>query len=226
MLSAEKNKRSVRFWLLLSASLLALAVVGLVFIAGNTSADHSMFVLIAPYRTGRLTSVMNFISFYGNHQFLVPANLVLVAFFLVKKNRQLALLTLLTALSSLGLMSLIKNLVQRHRPPEPLVDGVTNYSFPSGHAFMSVAFYGLLIWLVFAAEVPAWKRRTLVTLLLLLIAVIGFSRIYLRLHYLSDVVAGFCLGTIWLIICLQLVPRLGRYFRPSRNSPKGKEIQP
>lgn len=226
MLSAEKNKRSVRFWLLLSASLVVSAVVVLVFIAGNTSADHSMFALIAPYRTGRFTSVMNFISFYGNHQFLVPANLVLVAFFLVKKNRQLALLTLLTALSSLGMMSLIKNLVQRHRPPEPLVDGVTNYSFPSGHAFMSVAFYGLLIWLVFAAEVPAWKRRTLVTLLLLLIAVIGFSRIYLRLHYLSDVVAGFCLGTIWLIICLQLVPRLGRYFRPSRNSPTGKEIQP
>ena len=62
--------------------------------------------------------------------------------------KQEALQPLLIALSSLGLMSLFKNLFQRDRPDHPLVNGITNYSFPSGHAMMSIAFYGLLIWLL------------------------------------------------------------------------------
>lgn len=215
MLSAEKNKSSVRFWLLLSATLLFTVVVILVFIAGDTRTDNSVFAFISPYRTEWLTSVMNFISFYGNHDFLVPANLALVIYFLLKKNKQLGLLTLVTALSSLGLMSLTKNIVQRHRPPDPLVSGVTNYSFPSGHAFMSVAFYGLLIWLALAAVSNTWRRRIIIVLLLLLILTIGFTRIYLRLHYTSDVLAGFCLGTIWLITCVHLCLRLGQRLWPA-----------
>jgi membrane-associated phospholipid phosphatase len=215
MFSAETNNRSIRFWLLLSATFVFTVVVILVFIAGDTRTDNSVFAFIAPYRTEWLTSAMNFISFYGNHNFLIPANLALIIYFLLKKKKKLALLTLITALSSLGLMSLIKNIVQRHRPPGSLVTGVTNYSFPSGHAFMSVAFYGLLIWLVFAAVSQTWKRQIIIGLFLLLILVISFSRIYLRLHYTSDVLAGLCLGTIWLITCMHLCLRLGQHLWPA-----------
>lgn len=202
--SSGKYTTTGRIWLLAAAALLFTALVIFVFIRHDTGPDDTVFAFIAPYRTPGFTGFMNFISFYGNHNFLVPANLLLVIYFFVKKKKRLAIFTLITALSSLGLMSLIKNLVQRHRPSNPLVAGVTNYSFPSGHAFMSVAFYGLLIWLVLTYTTQQWKQRLWVALLLIFILVIGFSRIYLRMHYTSDVVAGLCLGTIWLLLLLLL----------------------
>lgn len=198
------KKQTIRLWIAIPAALLFLTVVILVFVRHNTLPDDTVFAFIGPYRSTGFTDIMNFISFYGNHNFLVPANLLLVIYFFVKKNKQLALLTLLIALSSLGLMSLIKNLVERHRPDAPLVAGVTNYSFPSGHAFMSVAFYGLLIWLALTYMTNQWKQRLFILFLLVLMLTIGFSRIYLRLHYTTDVVAGFCLGTIWLLLLLTL----------------------
>ena len=102
-------------------------------------------------------------------------------------------------------MSLFKNLIGRHRPADPLIQGVTNFSFPSGHAFMSVAFYGLLIAWIMTSIKSNWQRQAAITFLVLLILLIGFSRIYLRVHYLTDVIAGLCTGTIWLITCFWLM---------------------
>ncbi len=110
-------------------------------------------------------------------------------------------------LSSLLVMSLLKRLIQRQRPPDPLVDGITNYSFPSGHAFMSVAFYGLLIWYATIYIHTKWLRGMLIFFLLFVIALIGFSRIYLRVHYATDVIAGICIGFVWLDFCLWFIDK-------------------
>ena len=145
---------------------------------------------------------MKAVSFLGNHIFLIPANLLFIAYLIFRKNKWEAITAGVVALSSLVLMSLLKNLIQRHRPASPLVEGITNFSFPSGHAFMSVAFYGLLVWWALSSIKNKWQQRILISFLLFLIFIIGFSRIYLRVHYTTDVVAGFCMGTIWLIISL------------------------
>jgi undecaprenyl-diphosphatase len=84
-------------------------------------------------------------------------------------------------------------------------------SFPSGHALMSVTFYGLLIYIVWETVKKTWLKITLVVLLLLLIHIIGFSRIYLRVHYASDVMAGFATGFLWLVISLWIVRRIEKY---------------
>jgi membrane-associated phospholipid phosphatase len=151
---------------------------------------------------------MNFISFWGNTYFLVPANLLLLFWFIYKKNKWWAIRVAAISLTSLGLMSLIKNLIHRHRPVNPLVDGITNYSFPSGHSFMSVAFYGLLI--MWGATCIKNNRLKLITVLffMLLILSIGFSRIYLRVHYCTDVIAGLSMSTAWLILSLALIDKL------------------
>jgi undecaprenyl-diphosphatase len=112
------------------------------------------------------------------------------------------------SISSVGLMSLIKNLVHRHRPPAPMVEGVTNFSFPSGHAFMCVAFYGLLAYLAALNIKNGWMRRMIIALLFLLILMIGFSRVYLRMHYPTDVIAGLSLSTVLLIFCLAVINKL------------------
>ncbi|HMU44764.1 MAG TPA: phosphatase PAP2 family protein [Chitinophagaceae bacterium] len=174
----------------------------MVWIKKNPGPDQFVFDAIEPIITPALTQIMLIITFFGKHVFLIPANLLLILYFLLKKENKAALQVLFISLSSLSVMSLTKRLLQRHRPSDPLVDGVTNYSFPSGHAFMCVAFFGLLIWYISQKKKIKFIEKAWIASLTVFILVIGFSRIYLRLHYTTDVIGGFCLGTLWLSFCL------------------------
>ena len=188
-----------------TALLTLIFVIWLVFIANNTRPDEVVFDLVAPYTNGERTDWMKKITFLGNHKFLIPANLLLIAFFIYVKKHKDALLVAVVALSSLGLMSLLKNLVQRYRPSFPLVDGITNFSFPSGHALMSVAFYGLLAFYAIKMINNPVIKVSILLLLFALTMLIGFSRIYLRVHYTTDVIAGFSIGICWMLFCFWLL---------------------
>lgn len=200
-------RRTAKKILLAVALLLIFFLVWVVFVYGRSSFDQNTFSFIAPHITEDRTSMMLFISFLGKHTFLTPAISLLITYFLLKKNKWMAIRTATVLLSSLLLMSLLKRLIQRQRPPDPLVEGITNFSFPSGHAFMGVAFYGLLIWLASEYISTNWLRRTVIALLLFIIAAIGFSRIYLRVHYATDVIAGICIGFVWLDFCLWFIDK-------------------
>ncbi|MEK7226859.1 MAG: phosphatase PAP2 family protein [Bacteroidota bacterium] len=190
------------------ALLLLLIIVVLVFILKHDGFDNAVFSLTADHISPACTRFMRAITFLGKHSFLVPANLLLIACFIILKNKYWAISVAVVSLSSLGLMSLLKNMVQRHRPENPMVEGITNFGFPSGHAFMSVAFYGLLaLWTAVTIK-NKWQRRVIISFLLLLILLIGYSRIYLRVHYATDVIAGFCIGICWLFFCLWLINKI------------------
>lgn len=193
--------------LLAVALTLIFFLVWVVFVYGSNPFDQKTFNLISPHITESRTRIMRFISFLGKHSFLIPVIFLMIAWFLFKKNKWMAIRTAAVLLSSLLVMSLLKSLIKRQRPPDPLVDGITNYSFPSGHAFMSVAFYGLLIWYATIYIGNKWIRRMVIFLLLLVIAAIGFSRIYLRVHYATDVIAGLCIGFVWLDFCLWFIDK-------------------
>jgi membrane-associated phospholipid phosphatase len=190
------------------AVLLLASMIVLVFILQDKQPDEYIFAAIAPHITDSRTAIMNFISFYGNHLFLIPANLLLLLYFIVKKNKWMAITAAAVSISSVGLMSLLKNLFHRQRPAGALVQGVTNFSFPSGHAFMSVAFYGLLIWLTVQYTTDTWRKRSAIIFLLSIIILIGFSRIYLRMHYTTDVIAGLSMGTVWLLFIVFIVAKI------------------
>lgn len=205
MVLHQKIKKKTILCLLILSGLLLCFTVWLVFFAESNFMDERAFVFVTPHITQNRTIFFKAITFFGNHLFLIPANVILIAYLLIKKKNWKAFTASLVALSSLGLMSLLKNLIKRYRPAEPLVEGINNFSFPSGHAFMSVAFYGLLMWLTITFVKNKLHQRIVISFLLLMILLIGFSRVYLRMHYLSDVIAGFCIGTIWLIICISLI---------------------
>jgi undecaprenyl-diphosphatase len=197
-----------------SAILILLAVVLLfttiiqVFILKDSWLDDAAFNYLSGHISPARTRLFTGISFLGNHSFLIPANLLLLAYFIVTNNKWWAIRVATISLSSLAMMSLLKNLIQRHRPPMPLVDGVTNYSFPSGHAFMCVAFYGLLMLWVTETVKNKWQRNTGIFILSGLIAAIGFTRVYLRLHYATDIIGGWATGTIWLILSLIVLEKI------------------
>jgi undecaprenyl-diphosphatase len=193
--------------LLVAALVLIFFLIWVVFFYGRNTFDQNTFDFITPHITENRTGIMRLISFLAKHSFLIPVIVLMIAYFLIKKNKWMAIRTAFVLVSSLLLMSLLKRLIQRQRPPDPLVDGITNFSFPSGHAFMGVAFYGLLIWYASVYIGNKWLRRLVIVFLLLIIVAIGFSRIYLRVHYATDVIAGVCIGFVWLDFSLWYVDK-------------------
>ena len=174
--------------------------------------DMMIFDRIKPSVNTINNKIMLFITFLGKHQFLIPANLILIFYFIVvKKQTWFSIRVITIAISSLVLMLLLKQLFQRKRPLSPLLKAAKGLSFPSGHAIMAVTFYGLLIYILQHTISIDWLKWVLFILVVGLIILIGFSRIYLRVHYASDVLGGFIIGLLWLLISLAVLKWLEGY---------------
>jgi undecaprenyl-diphosphatase len=169
-------------------------------------ADLAVFEKLKSLPTPRRNQFMLLITLLGKHQFLIPANLFLIVYFLaIARQTWLSIRVLAIALSSLVLMLLLKWLFGRKRPLSPLLQAAKGLSFPSGHAIMSVSFFGLIIYCIHHLGLQQWIVIASTILLVIIILLIGFSRVYLRVHYASDVIAGFVIGLIWLLISLTVV---------------------
>ena len=191
----------VVFLLLIVAIIIFAYSVNMVFIKKTTSFDERIFNYVSGHVSPFFTDVMVFISFLGKHTFLIPANLTLLAFYIfIRKNKRLSLRISSMALTSLSLMFFLKLSFQRLRPEVPLLEKVNGFSFPSGHSLMSMTFYGSMIYIVWKEIKTIWLRNIIIVILGLLIFFIGYSRVYLRVHYASDVIAGFAVGFAWLLL--------------------------
>lgn len=183
-----------------------ITIARMVFEGKTRDFDNRALAFIAGHVTNINTAVMQSFTFLGTHTFLIPANLLLTAWFLfIKKRRWYSIKVPAVALSSLLLMLILKLFFHRDRPLSPLLKAAKGFSFPSGHALMSVTFYGLLILIVWQNIQQAWLKWILSAFLVLLIIVIGLSRVYLRVHYASDVIAGFSVGLVWLLLSLWIL---------------------
>lgn len=198
--------------LLLLALVVFIYLIRMVFIRESSEFDDKFFNSIKPYINDGLTRLMLFITFLGKHDLLIPLNFVLIGFFIYRKERWFATRIAALSLSSLLLMFMLKFFFQRNRPLQPVIDDVSGYSFPSGHALISVVFYGLFIHMVWHEVKTKWLRTLLITILGILILLIAFSRIYLRVHYASDVMAGIAVGFIWLVLSLRIIHRVEKRF--------------
>lgn len=107
-----------------------------------------------------------------------------------------------------ALNTVLKELVQRPRPDGFRLISETGYSFPSGHSMVSMAFFGLLIWMVWRFHRRDAMRVVWCVTFGLVIAMVGISRIYLGVHYASDVIAGFCVSLVWLVFYTKVVAPL------------------
>lgn len=144
-----------------------------------------------------VTPIAKFITNFGGAIFLVILTIVL--FILIKDKKigisifsNLAIITILN--------QLLKRILQRPRPTEFRIIEETGYSFPSGHSMISMAFYGYLIYLIYKYVKNKYIKWTAIVLLSILICCIGISRIYLGVHYTSDVLGGFLISLSYLVI--------------------------
>ncbi|MFD2247564.1 phosphatase PAP2 family protein [Pontibacter ruber] len=208
---------SVRFVLLSLLFLVCLYLLGHliydVFAEGDTGFDTTMFALADRITSPGMTRAMRMVSSLASDDYLAVAPaLVTLIFSFWKGLRWHGLQVLVISFTCTLINQLLKHLFARARPTGELQE-VSGLSFPSGHAMIGGVFYGLLIYIVWLTVADKKRRWLLCIFLTLLILLIGFSRIYLRVHFATDVVAGYLMGLLWLMLSLYLLGRLEPYYQ-------------
>ena len=149
-----------------------------------------------------VTPIAKFITNFGGAIFLIILTIVL---FFVIKNRKIGLSIFSNLVIITVLNQLLKRILQRPRPTEFRIIEETGYSFPSGHSMISMAFYGYLIYLIYKYVKNKYVKWISIVLLGILICSIGISRIYLGVHYTSDVLGGFLISVSYLVVYISAV---------------------
>lgn len=124
---------------------------------------------------------------------------------IIVNNRKIAFCIFLNLVNIGILNQSLKHIIQRPRPSEFRLINESGYSFPSGHSMASTAFYGFLIYLIYKKVKNKKLKIFLIFVLSLLIVSIGISRIYLGVHYTSDVLAGFLISVSYLAIFTNMI---------------------
>jgi len=176
-----------------------------VFFENEQAFDNKVFSFFSRISTEGVITVMKFLTFFGAPMFLVPAYLFLIAYHILRKKYRYSLHIALIAITGTILMFGLKDLTHRHRPDLPAIAGAHNYSFPSGHELSIFIFSGILIYLAWHSSFSPIYKWLITVLLFCVTITVGISRIVLRLHYPTDVLASFCLGIVWAITSLWLL---------------------
>lgn len=192
---------------LLCSVVLFIVVAHSVFVREEELFDKFAFDWVAAYTNEQTIALMSFLTFFGKPDFLIPAYLLLIVYSLVKRRQRRALNIFLIGASSTGLLFGLKELFGRSRPDYPLLQTLGGYSFPSGHAFLFFVFAYVLAYMVFKSSIRKVFKYSIAFLLLVFAIAVGITRIFLRYHYASDVVAGFCIGITYVATFLWIQER-------------------
>ena len=160
--------------------------------------DVAGYNLVSEYLiSDKVTPIAKGITQLGGAIFLIGLSITLA---IIIKNKKIGILIWVNIAISTLLNQILKFIIQRPRPTEFRIIDERGYSFPSGHSMISATFYGFLIYLIYKNVKNKYLKYSLIIMLVILILLIGTSRIYLGVHYTSDVLAGFLIAISYLII--------------------------
>lgn len=168
--------------------------------------DTSIYSFISTYLIrDNITPIMKVITWFGSAFPLIIVTLLCIILF---KNKKDGILVLVNLVFITIFNQAFKHIFQRARPSEFMIVTENGYSFPSGHSMVSMAFYGFLIYLIYKRISNKYLKWGLICFLLLLILLIGISRIYLGVHYTSDVIGGFLLSISYLLLFVIFIDKM------------------
>jgi len=163
--------------------------------------DESTLALVNGFASPSLTSFMRAVTYLGSVVFLTGAGACAVLVFVLARRRRAAV-TLLVTMAGAALLNFTLKLVFGRERPEPFFNTPLpeSYSFPSGHALLSFCFYGVIAAVIATRLKSVGSRVFVCVAAVLLVTLIGFSRIYLGVHFPSDVLAGYAAAFLWVVV--------------------------
>ena len=165
--------------------------------------DDSFAQYLFNNRNNTVANLFYYFSKLGSLNVVIAISLIITIILIWKKQKS-TLISLTISLMGIGLSVLLgKQYFHRIRPERYSYYIEHSYSFPSGHAIVSVAFYGLISYIFIRNSKNNKVRWTIFAMIFILL--LGFSRLYLCVHFLSDVLAGYSLGFIWLLLSISII---------------------
>ena len=160
--------------------------------------DDTVRSVVHDFASPVLTAGMRFVTNLGDWQVVMTATLCLLAYLWYRRDNTHILVVLVAMMGAGILDASLKLAFHRVRPDPFFISKPSTYSFPSGHALISLCFYGLLAGTLAHDMREKWQRVLMWSAAAVLIAMIGLSRVYLGVHWPSDVIAGYAAALIWM----------------------------
>jgi len=183
-------------------ALLLFSIVTIILLSGSTQTlDDKIHKLIINIRNKQLTNIMLLIT---NLCSIFPIIIISIIFLIFFKKKQVIGYIIINLINSVLLSQLFKLIIRRDRPVDINLIKENGFSYPSGHSIVSMAFFGLLAYLIYKNIHNKTIKIILIIILILFIILIGFSRIYLGVHYFSDVIGGFLISFGYLMLFINL----------------------
>ena len=200
----EKYKKNIIRWIIVFICLIIF--IGILQEACEQEImkiDVVGYDLISKYLINQyITPFAKIITQFGGAIILIAISIISI---IIIKNKRIGIAIFLNLIVISLLNWILKNIVQRPRPNEFRLIDERGYSFPSGHSMISMAFYGFIIYLIYKNIQNKYIKCITIIILSILIFLIGLSRIYLGVHYTSDVLAGFLISIAYLNVITSFI---------------------
>lgn len=182
--------------------------IGLIFILQTNlirNFDLQFYNFLISFKNQYLTLFMKIFTNMASMKFLIILTIGIV---IILKDKILKIAFVLNLIFSSSLNHLIKNIILRERPNILRLIPENGYSFPSGHTMVACSFYGFIIYLIIKSDLKKTNKILAMLGLSFLILIIALSRIYLGVHYITDIFGAILLAIIYLILFISTYQRL------------------
>ena len=203
--------------ILISILLIVFLILTILVLTNNIKVfDNSIYNFLISLRSNPMDTFMKTITKFGNTMSVIIILAILV--FILKKDD--GYLLVMNTVCVVSTNQILKHIIRRPRPDHLRLVKEKGFSFPSGHSMVSIALYGILIYIVNKNVKNKALKIILTILLSSMILFIGLSRIYVGVHYPSDVLSGYILATV---ITILVIDYYNTHFRGNRNGKNGSK---
>lgn len=193
-------KKNIK-WIICILSLIIFLILGYLVKTNNELVlDSVVYNFISNFINDNLTKIVKFITFLGSSTTVI---LITIIALIILKNKKIGLFMALDLILITNFQYLLKPIFARVRPIGINLIKETSYSFPSGHSLTAMAFYGFIIYLIYKSNLK--YKKIYIILISILILLIGMSRVYLGVHFVTDVLGGFIFSLFYLIIYVHII---------------------
>ena len=190
-------------WIILILCLfLFLYIIKLINADSISTFDNFIYNHVKKLINPNTTKFFKIVTELGNYTVMIP---IIIIFYLFNKDKSFNRYFTINLISVFASNFIVKSIIRRDRPIDINLIIENGFSFPSGHSMVSFAFYSFLIYYLYHTELKKPLKYSLMALLGFIILLIGLSRIYLGVHYASDVIGGFLLAFIYLVIYIKFI---------------------